>query len=295
MPPAAVGVDLGLSVTDAVVLGSDGSLQRHVSVPTLRQSPAEALHAALTALSREGPIERETAVAVTGGRSAAWSESDATAALTAAWPGSDRGPLLVGEAEAIGRGGLRAAGCSAALVVSCGTGTAMVAADADRGDYRHTSGTPVGGGTLRALGALLLGSDDATTIAALAAAGDASAVDTTLADVLGTGIGTLPPSATAVSLGRLSHLGASPRREDLAAGLVTMVAQTIGLIALGAMRAEGLPVTVAVGRLPGLAPVRAMLRAVFEVYGVGEALLTPPQGAAATALGAALAARSRAA
>ena len=289
----AIGVDLGLSVTDAVEVDADGTLLRHVAVPTQRLGPEAALRAALEALA---PVAAGGAtVAVTGGRSAAWTATEAAAALSTAWPDALRAPVLVGEAEAIGRGGLRLAGRAAALVVSCGTGTAMVAARSAPDDYRHASGTPVGGGTLRALGALLLATDDAEAIAAMAAVGDAGAVDTTLADVLGTGIGTLPASATAVSLGRLSHLGAAvPRREDLAAGLVTMVAQTIALIALGAMRAADLPATVAVGRLPGLVPLRAMLSAVFEVYGQREALLLPEGGAAATALGAALAARERA-
>ena len=290
--PRAIGVDLGLSVTDAVAIDAAGGVLRHVAVPTRRLVPAEALRAALEALAWGST--GDVAVAVTGGRSAAWSDDEAAAALRSVWPAARHGPLLVPEAEAIGRGGLRLADREAALVVSCGTGTAMVAARSAAGEHRHASGTPVGGGTLRALGALLLGSDDAEAIADLAEAGDAGAVDTTLADVLGTGLGTLPASATAVSLGRLSQLGAdAPRREDLAAGLVTMVAQTIALIALSTMRAADLPVSVAVGRLAGLEPLRAMLAAVFEVYGVRPALLVPEGGATATALGAALASLER--
>jgi type II pantothenate kinase len=218
-------------------------------------------------------------VAVTGGRSRE---------LPA---GIDGVPIeIVDEPTAIGRGALALAGLDAALVVSCGTGTAIVGADAVRDAYRHVSGTPLGGGTLEGLAWRLLGVRDAAEICALAARGDASAVDTTLGDVLGGGVGRLPPTATAVNLGRLASLEHDPAPEDLAAGLVTMVAQSIGLLALNAARAERLPVVVCVGRLAELPGIRTMIEAVFRVYGAEDPRF--PDGAAyAMAYGAALAPR----
>ncbi len=300
-----VGVDLGQSVTDAVIVGSNGGVTAHSGFATRGREARKALHDALAALgsAAAGPA----LVGVSGGRSASLDHGGASA----------RRIVTVPEPEAIGRGGLELAGLESALVVSCGTGTAMVSARAAAAGsdaaYAHVTGTPVGGGTLRALGGLLLGTRDAEAIAALAATGDASRVDTTLADVLGSGLGSLPPSATAVSLGRLAdddaELGAdrepddaldraaAPRagvdRADLAAALVTMVSQTIALVAVNAVRAEGLPAVVMVGRVASLPPVRSMLEAVFRVYGLTGTLHVPPSGAAATALGAALAARAR--
>ena len=279
----AVGVDLGLSVTDAVMLrpGEACTEPAHVRFDTSGREPAQVLQAALDALGSAAAGTR--AIGVTGGRSASLAPGRG--------PSSDAVAVVVGEPEAIGRGGLHLAGLRRALVVSCGTGTAMIAADADVDAthcYVHASGTPVGGGTLQALGGLLLGSRDAHAIAALAAAGDAGLVDTTLGEVLGGGLGTLPARATAVSLGRLAEHAREVRREDLAAGLVTMVAQTIALIALNAARAYELPAVVMVGRIAELAPVRAMMREVFRVYGVSGMLSLPPGAAYATALGAAL-------
>ncbi len=288
--PDVVGVDIGLSVTDAVLVPPDGAVQgpSHTRFESAGLEPSEALTRALEAL---GPRASEAAaIGVTGGRSGTLS-ADANRPPQG---GSERVPLhVIGEPEAIGRGGLHLAGVPRALVVSCGTGTAMIAADAPSERYAHASGTPVGGGTLRALGGLLLGTRDAHAIAELAAAGDASAVDTTLADVLGAGIGSLPPDATAVSLGRLAESDLDVRLEDLAAAVVTMIAQTIGLVAVNAVRAQALPAVVMVGRLATFEPVRSMVGAVFRVYGSSELLHLPDRAERATAFGAALAARER--
>jgi len=291
VPAAALGVDLGLSLTDVVRLGPAGDVARHVAFASAQQPPAEALEAALANWADDGPDDvlagAEYSLGVTGGRSGRL----ATGAAAAARPGL----VVVSEPEAIGRGGLHLAGVDQALVVSCGTGTAMIraAASGTTVTCRHVTGTPVGGGTLQALGGLLLGSHSATEIATLAARGDANRVDTSLGDVLGDGLGSLPAAATAVSFGRLAQAGVPAQRDDVAAALVTMVAQTIALIAVNAVRAEGLPNLVLVGRLATLAPIERTLRAVFGFYGIEAAVLRPQRAEAATAVGAALAARAR--
>jgi type II pantothenate kinase len=197
--------------------------------------------------------------------------------------------VKVGEAQAVGRGGLLMAGLSEALVVSAGTGTAMIAARGQ--DCQHITGSAVGGGTLLGLGKLCLGTADPIKIAQLAAQGNPTHVDGTLGDVIGGGIGSLPSDATAVNLGRIVKLGGKPSREDLAAGLVTLVSQVIAVIALNAARAEGLEHVVIVGHLPDLEPVRAAILRVWGFYGVKNPPIIPEQRGFATALGAALVAR----
>jgi hypothetical protein len=64
----------------------------------------------------------------------------------------------VAEFDSIGRGGTYLSGLSEALVVSMGTGTAMVHAMAD-GRMKYLGGTGVGGGTLMGLSRLLLNAD----------------------------------------------------------------------------------------------------------------------------------------
>jgi type II pantothenate kinase len=279
-----VGLDFGLTTLDAVAWeagpgGPGHGTNGHVSLA--RPGPADTALLAL-ALERLGVAPPDLArIAVTGGRSRT---------LPDAWAGV---PIhKVAEPEAIGRGGLALSGLRRALVVSCGTGTAMVLADRDLGSYRHVSGTAVGGGTLVGLGHALLDERDPLALAALAAAGDASGVDTTLGEVLGGGVGDLPPEATAVNLGRLADLAQPPARADLAAGLVTMVAQVIALIAINASRAFDLADVVAVGRLAQLAPIRATFDSVADLYHRPR-FTVPPEGPRATALGAVLATGAR--
>lgn len=265
-----LGVDFGLTNTDVVLVEG----HRIVAERTLQTGPAslEALHQALEALGLQ-PAQLEL-VACTGG-------------LSRRLPDDFEGLRLekVGEALAVGRGGLALAGFSEALVVSAGTGTAMVAA---RGNSaQHFTGSAVGGGTLLGLSRLLLGTADPLEVAYLAERGDPSRVDSTLLDAIGGGIGHLPPDATAVNLGRLVR-EAPPRPEDLAAGLVTLVGQVIAVIALNAAKAAGLSRIVLVGHLTDLAPVRAALERVWRFYQVEPRPLIPPKAGLATAYGAVL-------
>lgn len=278
MGSRTVGVDFGLSVTDAVLL-EDGQVAAHQSFHRPGPADEQLLARVMSDLRSQTAMGAPAAIGVTGGRSAQ---------LPASFAGTR--VVKAREPEAIGRGGLALSGVERALVVSCGTGTAMIAADAAAQSYHHVSGTAVGGGTLEGLGMHLLGLRDASAIAELARTGDAGAVDTTLGEVLGGGVGNLPPGATAVNLGRLAEIE-RPEPANLAAGLVTMVAQTIALISLNAARAHGLEDVVFVGRLAEFEAVRNNLEAVFALYGAGAANF--PEGAAlATALGAALKARA---
>lgn len=271
-----VGVDFGLSVTDGVVFNGE-QVTAHVALHRPGPADASLLARTLEILAKETGSLAPAAIGVTGGRSAQLPPTfDGTRVVHVQEPG------------AIGRGGLALTGAQRALVVSCGTGTAMIAADAVARTFHHVSGTAVGGGTLEGLGMHLLGLRNASAISRLASSGDAGGVDTTLGEVLGNGLGNLPPGATAVNLGRLADLSA-PKPGDLAAGLVTMVAQTIALIALNAARAHGLDDVVFVGRLAEYEAVRKNFEAVFTLYGAREAIF-PERAALATALGAALAA-----
>ena len=79
------------------------------------------------------------------------------------------------EFESIGKGGLYLSGLSEALVVSMGTGTAMVHANGGRMTY--LGGTGVGGGTLMGLSKLLLKADNIDHIAEYADGGDLANID----------------------------------------------------------------------------------------------------------------------
>lgn len=269
-----LGVDFGLTNTD-VALVAEGALQGAWTLPFAGPATPASLERAL-GVAGVTPEALEL-IATTGGR-----HRDLPEQL--------RGTPVrkVGEAQAIGRGGLALAGLEEALIVSAGSGTAMIAARG--GSFAHFTGTAVGGGTLLGLAQLLVGTSDPLELARLATIGDASGVDTTLAEAIGGGIGQLPPSATAVNFGRVPQLERPPRREDLAAALAALVAQVVGVIALNAARAAALDEVVLVGHLLELGPVRSVLEQVWAFYRAEASPHIPAQAGAATALGAALAA-----
>jgi type II pantothenate kinase len=269
-----LGLDFGMTNLDGVLL------ENNVLLRGWRMDCTGASLDSTRAALGEGEVRLEMlqAIGTTGGRHREM-------------PVSFKGvPIVkVGEADAVGRGGLFMAGLTEALVVSAGTGTAMIAA---RGkSCQHVTGSAVGGGTLLGLGKLCLGTADPLEISALAALGDPSQVDGTLADVIGGGIGSLPADATAVNLGRIIKLSAAPTREDLAAGLVTLVSQVIAVIALNAAKANDLENIVIVGHLPDLMPIQSAIHRVWGFYGVTSPAIIPTDRGYATALGAALVAQ----
>jgi type II pantothenate kinase len=79
-----------------------------------------------------------------------------------------------------------------------------------------------------------------------------------------------------------------PRREDVAAGLVTLVAQVISVIALNAAKANDLERVVFVGHLVDLEPIQKAVHRVWGFYGVQQPPIIPEARGFATALGAAL-------
>jgi len=172
--------------------------------------------------------------------------------------------IKVSEVEAIGRGGLRLACLDQALVVSAGSGTAIVAASKE--GSRHVTGSAVGGGTLQGLSELLLGTRDAVSIDHLAASGDANQVDLTIEEAIGGTIGGLPADANAVNFGKQADLLTSATRADIAAGLIRLVAQVIAVIAINAAGAVGTDDIVFTGHLIDLPQVRRELHTTAGYY-----------------------------
>jgi type II pantothenate kinase len=200
----------------------------------------------------------------------------------------------VGELEAIGRGGQAIATAldetQPLLVVSAGSGTAMIKAQGR--NYNHVTGTAVGGGTMLGLSRLLINTVDPHEIEQLAQSGNSNGVDLSLADVITGPIGSLPAEATAVNFGRMARSTATPSRADLAAGIITLVGQTIALIAINAARALPTNQIVITGHLTDMVTIRRMLTAVGALY--GQTFQMPADAGYATALGALLTLRDQA-
>lgn len=188
--------------------------------------------------------------------------------------------IKIDEMMALGMGGLAAAQRDAGLVVSAGTGTAMVAATGVK--VQHITGSAVGGGTLLGLSRLLLSTVDVDKIDQLALAGDASAVDIMLSEAVGGEVGRLPASANAVNLGKLADDGHFSR-EDLAAGLVRLVAQVIAVIALNAADAAGMADIIMIGHTMDLQSIQKEVALVGDFY--QRSFIMPDDPGFATARG----------
>ncbi len=265
-------VDFGLTNIDIAVRDPGSGAYRFATTPSAGLVDVSQLERAIACVGHR-PVEF-TRIGVTGGQHRKLPDSIGKTPI-----------VKVNEVTAIGLGGLRLAAKEQALVVSAGSGTAMVAARDNQA--QHVTGSAVGGGTLQGLGKLLLGASDALEIDALAGRGNSNVPDLTLIEATGGALGRLPADANAVNFGRFARPGTSATREDIAAALVVMVSQVIAVIAINAARAEHLADIVVVGHLVDLPTVRKVLHAVAGYYGASIAI--PPQPGLATALGALLA------
>ena len=264
-----VAIDFGATNTDAVV--RDASL-RYWTIPSQGRPDEARVRAVLQAGTVD--LEAVSSIAVTGGDQRT---------LPATIKG--RPIIRVGEIDAIGQGGLALAGVEAAAIVSAGSGTAVVGATRER--CWHITGTGVGGGTLLGLGRMLIGNADPGDLDRLAHAGRHAGVNLTIGDVIGGQIAGLPADTTAVNFGKMATSDEQPAPQDIAAGLVNMVGQVIGVVAISAARSRNLERIVVVGHLVDLDSVRATIAQVGEFY--GAPIEFAPQPGYATVLGALLA------
>ena len=95
------------------------------------------------------------------------------------------------------------------------------------GAVARVGGTALGGGTLRGLGRLLLGTDDHDRLVALAATGDRRHVDLLVGDLYRPGGIALVPDLTAANFGKAFE----PRAADVAHALLGLVGENVALLA----------------------------------------------------------------
>lgn len=185
----------------------------------------------------------------------------------------------VNEFEAIGLGGTLLAGIESGLVISMGTGTAFV--QVDGGDVTHIGGSGIGGGTLLGLSSKLFGEKNADVISGLAAQGDLNNVDLSILDISQTHIPSLPPTATAANFGKIKNTATDG---DLALGLMNMIYQTVGMLAVFACLNNGFKNIVVTGALASLHQTKPLLDQVGALYNLN--FIVPEAATFATAIGA---------
>lgn len=187
----------------------------------------------------------------------------------------------VDEFKALGYGGLYLTGLQKAVIVSMGTGTAMVKAHGDC--ISHIGGTGVGGGTILGLSKAMLNLSDFDNIITLAEEGDLSLVDLSIADITSGDIGNLPPTLTASNFGKMSDKAG---KNDLLKAILNMVFQTIGMMAVLAAKVEGDKNIIVTGTLTRVKQADKTFRELAKLYKV--TFHTPQYAQYCTAIGAAL-------
>ncbi len=267
-----LGIDIGGSTTKIVGLQED---KRVIAMDRVKaEGPLTSLYGALGSFMTHNKLQlADIDRIVLTGVGASYVEGDIYGIPT----------VKVEEFTAVGTGGLALSGRSRAVVVSMGTGTAFIWADNSAGEMIHLGGSGVGGGTLAGLCSLLCGARQFEQIKKLSNQGNIAKIDLNVGDITQQGYSTLPLDITAANFGNVSD---DATHSDIATGIVNMIFQSIGTIAVMACRAQKCDTVV----LTGFMTVLDLCRPCFDLFTRlhGIQFVIPENATYATCIGAAL-------
>lgn len=163
------------------------------------------------------------------------------------------------------------------IVVSMGSGTSFCLVS--HGQCIHLGGSALGGGLLDSLRLLVMPQSTFSTFIALASEGDPMALDSTIGDVCGYQLPDLPLWASAVNMG---HLKEGSSQANLAASLLNMILQNIGVMAYLAGSGRSVSDYVVIGRLATLPHVHRIFGDLSRLYGIRFHIPTHPDFVTAT-------------
>lgn len=196
----------------------------------------------------------------------------------------------VPEFSSVGRGGLYLSGLDRAIIVSMGTGTALIHAkrEGKKTVTEYLGGTGVGGGTLVGLSRQLIGVDTIEHIEQLCEGGDIDKIDLRIKDISDKSLfPSINHELTASNFGKISDMAT---KEDIALGIANMVAETVAMMAIFAARGHGLRDIVLTGNLSSVKPVRKIIENLAGAFDVN--FIFPEYAQFGTVIGAALGALS---
>lgn len=264
-----IGIDIGGTTTK--IVGFEGTSVKQLLTVTANDPVASAAGALGTLLDRTRlPLSGISRTVITGVGASAIRESLMGLPVE-----------RLDEFKAIGLGGLFLSGLGKAIVVSMGTGTAIIRAEG--GNISHVGGSGVGGGTLLGLSKCILNITDIPTIIEIARSGSLGRIDLQIGDISRAAVGNLPPDATASNFGRVADTS-SPG--DRALGILNLIFQTIGVMAVFAARPFGETNIVLIGKLSQVPQARDVVDGLASLFGVRY--LIPEHAEYATAVGAAI-------
>ncbi len=279
-----IGIDFGASFVDVAVM--DGRrLERAYSIPQAEFSYEILRNIIRREMEgREGKGGKIRGISLTGVRN---SQVAAVGKRNAQLRELGRRIRIarVGEIAAIAEGARFLSGKDQFVVVNAGTGTPFVFVDGMH--IEHLAGTGIGGGTLEGLAWLLLNAK-VTELEGIAKNGS-HGLDLTIFDLVGKGLGRLPARTTASNFGKAK--GATKiRNEDVAASLLKMVGEILGVMGVLAARGRKCDQIVFTGRvIDENKTIRERAKAAVKLFG-GKAAF-PKNAKYCTAIGAALIAK----
>ncbi len=185
------------------------------------------------------------------------------------------------EFKALGLGGLFLSGLERAIIVSMGTGTAFV--KANKGCISHLGGTGVGGGTILGLSRAMTNLSTFENIIGSAKKGDPAMVDLSIGDISKASIGNLPSTLTASNFGKMND---NATKGDINRGILTMVFQVVGMMAIFAARPQKDTDIVLSGKLVNVFQAEKTFSMLGELYNVN--FHVPKHAEYCTAIGAAI-------
>lgn len=188
----------------------------------------------------------------------------------------------VDEFIAIGKGGLFLSKISKAIIVSMGTGTALVLADGN--SVSHIGGTGIGGGTLLGLSNKMLNVRHFDDLIETAQGGNLANIDLTIGDITSDKLIGLPPETTASNFGKISDLAS---KADVALGIINLVFQTIGMVSVFATRINNINDVVLTGNLTNVPQARDIFNSLEKLFNINFHI--PADAEYSTAVGAAIA------
>ena len=236
-----ISIDRGATFTDFAIVESD----RLKETFSLENRGWDAISSAYTRLKAEYQSDRIVFSGCATGMPAAMQER----------------VNVIAEIDAIGFGGAALAKASNCVVVSMGTGTAIVHFTSN--SAKHVGGSGVGGGTIKGLGSLICGMEDPLKLDALAMKGSASNLNLTISDLGYEEISFLGADMTASNFAAVK----SKKAEDLAAGILRLVGETVGIISSICAREQNCRENIVmVGKVAQSPYIRQILNLVGKLY-----------------------------
>ncbi len=191
----------------------------------------------------------------------------------------------VPEFSAVGLGGLYLSGLDEAIIVSMGTGTALVHAkkEGSKTQINYLGGTGVGGGTLLGLMRKMTGVETVEHIEELCKDGNLDNIDLRVKDISKnaqyTGVN---EDLTAANFGKVSDMATNA---DIALGVTNMVTETVAMMSIFAARGRNINDVVVIGNLTNIEAVRNVFK---NLTSFGINFIIPENSSFGTVIGAAL-------